>query len=66
MRKRKECGNCLHFIKWKNDRIGGGLCVEMDMRTKTSYGIGCRKYKGIRYKRISILIDTSYYFIQEW
>lgn len=46
-----NCGNCVYFIKWKNDKRGGGLCDYLDVRTKTDHGRGCSDHKGKRYRR---------------
>lgn len=47
----QDCGSCKHFVKWKNNKIGGGVCVLLDMRTKTDYGHRCEKYKRIKFHR---------------
>jgi len=49
--KSKSCGNCMWFIKWKADKIGGGLCDFLDKRTKTDHGKNCPDWKGIKYNR---------------
>lgn len=46
-----DCGSCQHFVKWKNDRLGGGLCEENDSRTKSDHGHNCKEWKGIKYAR---------------
>jgi hypothetical protein len=46
-----DCGGCQHFLKWKNDRYGGGLCELKDARTKTDYGHRCKTWKAIPYHK---------------
>jgi len=41
---KKSCGGCREFIKWKNDRYGGGLCELKDARTKSD-NPACDKFK---------------------
>ena len=49
--RKKRCGNCDYFMKWKNDPIGGGLCEFTDARTHPDTKADCKHWKGIRYKR---------------
>lgn len=51
----KSCGSCRYFSKWKNDKIGGGLCDRYDMRTESDsiYGRNCPGWRGIKYRRKS-------------
>lgn len=49
--KKKSCGSCRSFTKWKNDSIGGGLCEHHDTRTKSDRGSKCDDWRGIKYKR---------------
>ena len=53
--KDKSCGNCRFFGKFKNDIIGGGLCDLLDCRTKTDSRPDCKYWKGIKYKRVTIV-----------
>lgn len=46
-----SCGGCQFFIKWKFDRIGGGLCDAKDARTKTDHGHKCKWWRPIYYNR---------------
>jgi len=46
-----DCGGCQNFLKWKNDKYGGGLCEIKDARTKSDYGHKCKLWKGIPYNR---------------
>ena len=47
----KDCGSCINFVKWTNDKWGGGLCECFDVRTKTDHGRGCESWKAIPYSR---------------
>lgn len=47
----KDCGSCVYFFKWRNDKFGGGLCDFLDARTKTDHGSSCPHWKGKKYKR---------------
>jgi len=49
--KTKNCGNCVSFGKWKNDKFGGGICEELDARTKSDHGHKCRLWKAMKYER---------------
>ena len=51
MSKNHDCGSCLHFQKWKNDKFGGGLCDLLDARAKTDKGRNCDKFKRIKFHR---------------
>ena len=57
--KSKNCGSCMYFFKWKNDKIGGGLCNLRDGRTKCDYGRGCMDWKGIKYKRNKKYVELN-------
>ena len=47
----KDCGNCEYFIKWTNDKYGGGLCDALDARTKSDCGHKCMHFKRRKYNR---------------
>lgn len=47
----QDCGGCIHFIKWKFDRFGGGLCEIKDARTKTDHGRRCKEHTPPKYDR---------------
>lgn len=47
----KSCGACRFFIKWRNDKTGGGLCEKIDARTKTDLRSECKYFKRKRYLR---------------
>ena len=52
-RVRKNCGSCAYFLKWKNDKFGGGLCDFFDARTKSDCGHKCDQWKGIKYNKVT-------------
>ncbi len=49
--KTKNCGSCYAFTKWRNDKFGGGLCEELDTRTKSDGGHKCEHWKAKKYER---------------
>lgn len=49
--KTKNCGSCNGFLKWKNDKFGGGLCETLDARTKSDHGHNCELWKAKKYER---------------
>ncbi len=49
--KTKNCGGCSGFVKWKNDKFGGGICEEFDARTKADGGHNCERWKAKKYER---------------
>ena len=49
----RNCGSCCNFMKWKNDKFGGGLCDFFDDRTKSDRGHGCDKWRGVKYDNTS-------------
>ena len=49
--KTKNCGNCVWFTKWRNDKFGGGLCETQDRRTKSDRGHKCPYWKALKYQR---------------
>jgi len=51
IKKGMDCGGCQHFLKLKNDRYGGGICLSYDARTKTDHGHKCKYFKAIPYNR---------------
>jgi hypothetical protein len=51
-----DCGSCKFFIKWKNDKLGGGLCEAKDQRTKSDCGHQCKEWKAIPYKRLKLVL----------
>lgn len=51
MTAKKSCGSCKHFVKWKADHYGGGLCEDLDARTHTDHGKGCVYWKSKKYDR---------------
>ena len=51
--KSKNCENCKYFVMWRHDNISDGLCELKDHRTNRKYS--CKKWKGIKYKRLKLL-----------
>lgn len=47
----RDCGSCKHFVKWKADQHGGGICLLKDVRTKTDHGRGCEEFKRKKFVR---------------
>lgn len=51
VQKKRTCGNCQNFTKWKYDQISGraGLCEEFDYTCKTD--ASCSRHRFKKYKR---------------
>jgi len=47
----KRCGGCQNWLKWKNDPLGGGICLAKDGRTSSDSGSQCPLWKAIPYNR---------------
>lgn len=48
---KRECGSCEHWVKWKHDKLGRGLCNLLDLAGPAQYGKNCSFWKGKSYKR---------------
>lgn len=44
IRMRRQCGGCANFLKWKQDKWGGGLCEFLDARTNAQHNAKDCKY----------------------
>ena len=51
MSKKKRCGGCINFTKWRNDQVSGraGLCDHFDFGVKTDDW--CDYYRAKKYSR---------------
>jgi hypothetical protein len=43
---KRECGSCQHWVKWKHDQWGRGLCDLLDLAGPAQYGKNCSYWKG--------------------
>jgi hypothetical protein len=48
---KRECGACDHWVKWKNDNLGRGLCNRFDFATRAQEGKGCPGWRGKTLKK---------------
>lgn len=55
----RDCGSCAYFIKWKNNKICGGLCDFFEIRTKTNHGKACEYWAGIKYQRQQLGLESK-------
>lgn len=51
MNKNHDCGSCVNFQKWKNDKLSSGLCELYDARADTDRGRKCKDFKRIKFHR---------------
>lgn len=55
--KKKRCGSCRHWVKWKSD--GRGLCLVYDSAGKSDGGKDCISWKGKSYERTAQYLVAS-------